>query len=130
MTDDLFPNECEKYTGCPCGIFTVNISFSPKMRKIKHVLPNMNFNPEVAEAKLCCSGWINFFSYWFSEVEIAKNSLIEIRDKLQKAGINHNCGEKWFEKGRSFNGCLDMIFDALEKHIPVGADKEPKPKPI
>jgi len=130
MTEDVFPNLSEKYTNCPCGEFTVNISFSPKMRKIKHVLPNMNFNPKFAELRLPCSSWIFFFSYLFSEVDIAKDALIDMREKFQKAAINNNCGEKWFEKGRSFNGCLDMIFDALEKHLPGSTEKEPKPKPI
>ena len=124
MTDDSSPTKTERYWHCPCGILTILIDFTPKMRKIKRIRPHMNFHKEdIGLSKRCCLGFMDYSSWDWTEDDLSRDRLVEHFDRFKKAGIGFDCGNEWEEYGRVFRHCLDAIFHAVEKNIP---EKEPK----
>lgn len=124
MPDDVLPSKTEHYWHCPCGIFTVILDFTPKMRKIKRIRPRMNWSSEeIRVNKMGCVGWMQYMTWDWSEDVLSKDILESHFDRFKKAGIGFMCGCGWEEHGKVFNHCLDAIFDAVEKNIPDG--KEP-----
>ena len=130
MTDDVYNTISKTYSNPFCGDLHIEMSFTPKMTKIKHIFMEMRpptvsdnpiFNVEEALHSMRCYGWMDFITYLLSESEQVKAVtalLNEYRDKFMMAGKHHNCGQKWFREEKTYGHCLDCLIDFVNSAKP------------
>ena len=121
MVEEATPTKIFKCWGCPCGIVTILVMFSPQMRKIKRIEAHINFwNDVMAFEKRGCQSFLDFASMKLAMDGPNKNNI----EDLRKQYSGQNCGCEWEESGITYRHCLDILIRGVEKYIPDGKESE------